>query len=70
MHLEASSKITIKGSLEEWVYQQLFSEIVTPVLTSNHRFAYNKTNRNSRKYKNTSEKRSITRIEMPKHPLF
>ncbi len=23
--------------MEEWVYQQLFSEIVTPVLTSNHR---------------------------------
>ena len=24
MHLEASSKIAIKGFLEEWVYQQLF----------------------------------------------
>ena len=37
MHLEASSKIAIKGFLERMGISAAFSEIVTPVLTSNHR---------------------------------
>ena len=37
MHLEASSKIAIKGFWKNGYISSVFSEIVTPVLTSNHR---------------------------------
>ena len=69
MHLEASSKIAIKGSWKNGYISSLFSEIVTPVLTSNHRLHIIKPIEivGNTKYQ---RKRSITRIEMLSIRLF